>query len=204
MPTGYTADITKGISFEQFALNCARAFGALVTMRDDPADAPIPSEFKPDGYAAKRLAQLQAELADINAMTAWQCKNAAISEYRQHRDYHIKGQKENAELREKYLHMLKQVEAWTPPTPEHEGLKKFMCEQITQSINFDCSDYHERALAELKPLSGSKWRAIKRSELSHQIQSQMEEKEKDEAMAASRTNWVQKLKTSLKDYKATL
>jgi hypothetical protein len=48
MPTGYTAPIADGMTFEQFALGCARAFGALVTMRDEPSDAPIPERLEPD------------------------------------------------------------------------------------------------------------------------------------------------------------
>lgn len=37
MPTGYTSPLYEGkeISFEQFALRCARNFGALVMMRDE-------------------------------------------------------------------------------------------------------------------------------------------------------------------------
>ena len=47
MPTGYTCQIETGITFEQFALNCSRAFGALSNMRDDPSGTPIPNKIKP-------------------------------------------------------------------------------------------------------------------------------------------------------------
>ena len=38
MPTGYTLDLYNGkdITFEEFVLKCARAFGALIDMRDEP------------------------------------------------------------------------------------------------------------------------------------------------------------------------
>jgi hypothetical protein len=36
MPTGYTAAIKDGISFEKFVWDCARGMGALVMMRDEP------------------------------------------------------------------------------------------------------------------------------------------------------------------------
>lgn len=29
MPTGYTAEVQKGISFDKYALGCARAFGGF-------------------------------------------------------------------------------------------------------------------------------------------------------------------------------
>ena len=40
MPTGYTTDIYNGkdVSFRDFALTCARQFGACIMQRDDPAD----------------------------------------------------------------------------------------------------------------------------------------------------------------------
>ena len=34
MPTGYTADIKDGIDFKTYAMNCARAFGARVMLRE--------------------------------------------------------------------------------------------------------------------------------------------------------------------------
>ncbi len=63
MPTGYTADIAKGITFQQYAWSCARAFGALVMMRDEPSDAPIPEAFTPSDYHVKALAEARAKLA---------------------------------------------------------------------------------------------------------------------------------------------
>ena len=56
MPTGYTSKIADGIGFKDFALSCARAFGACIEMRDDPSDKPIPNEFKPNDYHKKRMA----------------------------------------------------------------------------------------------------------------------------------------------------
>ena len=39
-----------------------------------------------------------------------------------------------SDLRNKYLKVRQEVEAWTPPTPEHDGLKKFALEQIDMCI----------------------------------------------------------------------
>lgn len=54
MPTGYTANVPDGITFEQFVWQCARGMGALVMMRDEPTGAPIPERFEPSDYNAKR------------------------------------------------------------------------------------------------------------------------------------------------------
>lgn len=71
MPTGYTASVQDGkiTEFRDFAMQCARAFGATITMRDDPSDAPIPEAFEPENYNAKRLIEAQEEIARLNAMT---------------------------------------------------------------------------------------------------------------------------------------
>jgi hypothetical protein len=51
MPTGYTAAVADGTitEFPDFAMQCARAFGTLVLMRDEPQDAAIPEKFEPAG-----------------------------------------------------------------------------------------------------------------------------------------------------------
>jgi hypothetical protein len=56
MPTGYTADIKNGISFKTFAMNCARAFGACVTLRDEPGGGDkIPEAFEASTYHAQQV-----------------------------------------------------------------------------------------------------------------------------------------------------
>lgn len=63
MPTGYTHGVQDGTvtEFRDFALICARAFGATILMRDDPMDAPIPDEFQSSTYHLDRLKELEIE-----------------------------------------------------------------------------------------------------------------------------------------------
>ena len=65
MPTGYTADVMDGkvTDFKLFAMQCARAFGALVIMRDEPLNAEIPDEFSPSNYHFQELEQARERLA---------------------------------------------------------------------------------------------------------------------------------------------
>ncbi len=70
MPTGYTAILMeKGQTFQEFIMGCARAFGALIEMRDSPNDAPIPDKFEPSDYHAKRIIELREKLAKFKLMT---------------------------------------------------------------------------------------------------------------------------------------
>ncbi len=53
MPTGYTAGILDGkiTTFQQFAKQCMRAFGATIHMRDDDMDAEITPRTPSDYYS---------------------------------------------------------------------------------------------------------------------------------------------------------
>ena len=68
MPTGYTAELMeKGEPFNRFVMRCARAFGALIDLRDAQMDAPIPEKFEPSDYHVKALAKALAELERLDA-----------------------------------------------------------------------------------------------------------------------------------------
>lgn len=72
MPTGYTAAVEDGTitEFDDFAWQCARAFGALIMMRDDPMSAPIPQKFEPTAEHVEMknfmLDQLRISLPDMS------------------------------------------------------------------------------------------------------------------------------------------
>lgn len=191
MPTGYTDSIKDGISFEQFAWNCARAFGALIMMRDEPAGAPIP-EFEPSDYSAGELKKAQARLADLKAMTPQQAELRCLAEYDAQCKQVAEWNKSKAELRRKYETMLEKVRAWNPPTPDHAGLKEFMEEQIVSSIKFDCSEFPAPEL-----VRGKFW-------LEHRIQKAQDDiayHAKSYAEEVERTNgrnkWVRDLNASI-------
>lgn len=140
MPTGYTADVADGkvTDFEEFAFQCAHNFGALIELRDQSKDAPIP-EFQPSEYTRKRLDEAQANL---RAVEAWSLDEAAMDQAAVRAVTTAAGEEYAAEKREteaRYRAMLEQVEAWTPPTTDHDGLKDFMRSQLEESIRFDCS-----------------------------------------------------------------
>lgn len=140
MPTGYTAGVADGsiTSFKQFALQCARGFGACIEMRDDPIDASIPEEFKATSYYAEKLADAQARLANLEKMTDRDVSRAADADFEEEMASYRKTVADNDAKKARYAVMLAQATAWMPPTPDHAPLKQFMIEQITQSITWDC------------------------------------------------------------------
>ncbi len=194
MPTGYTADIAKGITFQQYAMTCARAFGALIMMRDDPADAAIPEKFEPSAYYAKSLKEAQARVAELGAMTPAQVDAAADKDYDTAMARWHKGNAESAALRQKYETMLAAVDAWQPPTANHIELKKFMSEQIRSSIEFDCRDSHDDKPVKVSP---TEWYLAEQKEAMRHLGYAAEENAKEVARAADRTTWVAALRASL-------
>lgn len=151
MPTGYTAAMLDGLTFQEYALSCARNFGALIEMRDEPMNTPIPDKFYPSDYSKKRLQEAKEEFARLNDMTkvAWQKEldkyfNTQVADF-------WDGKKKNAEAKAKYEAMLKQARAYKPPTPEHLNFAQFLVSQITETIDFDCK-YWDKKQEPTKPL----------------------------------------------------
>lgn len=140
MPTGYTANIENDITFEDYVLGCARAFGATMHQRDDnmkdkPKLRNIESSYHVDALseAKKTVAELEA-MVGVNDRTKYG-KKVIEEETASEQKYF----NEKVSLRNKYEAMLQKAYNWFPPTPDHENLKTFMIEQITQSIDFDCN-----------------------------------------------------------------
>lgn len=157
MPSGYTAPIIEGggVSFEEFVWGCARAFGALVMMREMGPGAKIPERFEPTDYHVKRRAEAEERYRAAEVMTNDQAEERAAAEYERAVAYYDKSQAEDAERLRRYEAMLTRVRDWTPPTPDHIEMKSFMVKQIEESIRFDCG-YERTAPVRL---TGAAWRA---------------------------------------------
>jgi hypothetical protein len=140
MPTGYTDSIYKGISFEDFVLNCSRAFGALIHMRDESSDAQITLP-EPSDYHVNSLKKAHARLEALSQMSENRRKEGSRKKYEDAAEYQKKAQAERAEKRDQLEAMLAKVENWRPPTTDHVGLHSFMIKQIKETIEHDCCGF---------------------------------------------------------------
>lgn len=141
MPTGYTSKIYEGktkVTLQDFTLGCARAFGALVTMRDDAADAKIPTEFKPSPFYRDKIASEKKCLATTLKWTDKDARREATASYKKEVAAYREIRREHRTLASRYKAMLAEVRKWQPPTPGHDGLKKFMISQLEDSLQHDC------------------------------------------------------------------
>lgn len=192
MPTGYTAAIADGIPFEQFVWNCARAFGALILMRDDRSDAPIPERFEPSDSYRKWTDEARTKLAALEAMSLEDVQAAAAAAHKEAMDAWRKAQAENIELRNKYSAMLAKAIEWTPPTPEHEPLREFMIKQIRDSINFDCHEYPAPA-----PQEATAWHNKQVEQQRRMVARYVAEQADEVARTESRNQWLRALRNSV-------
>lgn len=198
MPTGYTAPIADGITFRQYAMGCARAFGALIMMRDEPQNAEIPEAFEASKYHKDAIEKKSLELKELLAMDHATATTKAKEAHQEHIDYHTEAIAKDEALAAKYKAMLAEVEAYESPSPDHDDFKKFMADQITESIKFDCdSNYHREAIESAKLMSGAEWILAEKNRLEDSIEYHNREHQKELARTNERTEWVKKIRDSL-------
>lgn len=195
MPTGYTHNVGDGTltEFRDFALQCARAFGALIDMRDEPLSAEIPEAIAPTTYYSERLAESEALLAALDRMSDDEIRQATEAHNAECTAAYRKRCQDLQDTRERYLAMLAKVREWTPPTPDHEGMKSFMAEQLITSIDFDCG-YTPKAPV---LMSATDWLNTRREDLKQQIERYRQNDAEERKRAADRTAWVVALRASL-------
>lgn len=193
MPTGYTEDIYNGknITFEQFALKCARAFGACAHQRDEDMNKP-PTLRKPD-----------IEYYEEALKKAKEFKKPTKAEY----DLYISKEKIDLENRIEqgkklaidYTAMMKLVKNWNPPTKEHDKFKQFMLEQLDSSLKFDCHpEHHELELAKLKRYTYQLYCKTLKYNATRDIRYYKEQIAKEKAGAKKTNKWLTELFKSLK------
>jgi AraC-like DNA-binding protein len=198
MPTGFTADLTEETSFPEFVLRCAHGMGALILMRDDPLDAPI-KEFEPSDYHQKAIEEAKLELASLREMTL----DDAAKDLRKHNAHQLAEREriasDSSRLSKRYRRMRHLVKAWQPPTNDHDGLKRFMLEQLQTSENVDC---HDQKFAEqfYPTFDGTPedWRANRIAKAERDLAYHEVEWSEEQRRTRERNEWVRELRESLK------
>lgn len=197
MPTGYTAVLLSNpeTTFEQWALLCARAFGALVTMRDDSMDAEIPEELKPSTYAGE-----QAEASKIKYQKLLQMDPAAQQEHGAARRREAiaaiqRSISSNTAENNTLNAMLARVMQWEPPTKEHKGMKDFMMEQLR--ISKHNNEWSESELQRLETKLPIEFYVDDLQSELRSISFYEKSQHEENARTASRNKWLRDLRDSL-------
>jgi hypothetical protein len=193
MATGYTSGVVFGevTSFADFAKTCARAFGALVGFRDDPVSPDIPTEVKPDtSYYEERLSDLCEEFEKISAMDELSYSAFADEEESERRQATEKYISSCASEDARIAAMQSMVNAWTPPTDDHCGLKDFMIQQLSISKHGDVRHWHSK-------VEPRKSREDRIAAIESEIAGFETKIAKEKISADLKTEWIQQLLSSL-------
>ena len=203
MPTGYTADIVDGkvTTFKEFAIQCMRAFGAAMHMRDEPLSKP----YEPatvDDYYVNRVTTLQDDLnalintSDEDLINEEQAALLKDIDYYESKIQHIKN------ISITLNSILNDVLLWTPPTPEHQEFKKFMIQQLNETIKHDANpefyiEYKEQATQQLRELNANTIRNKKYTKIMESVSNATESLAKQQKRVESSNKWASDLINSL-------
>ncbi len=195
MPTGYTAFIEDGeiTNAKDFLMLCARAFGVAIDMREEPLSKPMPKEFKASTYHLERLEEERRELDRLRSMTMDEVHEQNEAEYQRSVAVRKEILEEKKAIKDRYIAILNDVKAWTPPTTEHNGLKEFAIEQIEMCLP-DLSYYDREPVR----VSDQEWIRTRIESCQKSIQRHKEGWDEECERVASRNKWLADLRGSLK------
>jgi hypothetical protein len=152
MPTGYTAGIIDGeiTTFEQFATQCTRAFGATIHMRDNPLDSPYEPR-TPSEYYVNSLQSQREKLEETKTMT----DEAIVRDFENLLNDSLKYHERELEKTKVNLGRLNSImesaKSWVPPTEDHEGVRDYMIDQLEITIKADGDpSYHVNKIVQAK------------------------------------------------------
>lgn len=194
MPTGYTAGVQDGSvrTLRDFALRCARNFGATIMQRDDAMDVP-PAHREVSDYYKRCLAGARERLKNAQDMTEDAAGRVADEEHTAAMRSFFESRDKAREERRRYMDMRRSVEAWQPPTPDHAGLKTFMLSQLDESIKFDCGPDRDPPTHR----TGAQWLAETRADAAKSVALYEVEHAKEVARCAEANAWIDALYASL-------
>lgn len=199
MPTSYTSFVAdnENFTFPEFAMRCAREFGALVSMRGESLDTPVPERFEPDDSCRKEYEEAKAAYAAFiaNPPTEEELSKEYDEYVTLNKEQYAKTIADQREKRNRYERMLTKVLEWKPPTPDHEGLRRFMIYQLQESIEFDCTEYDLATPDREGYIFFHKDGASLKAELERKARRWREELER----TRKRNRWIKDLRDSLKD-----
>jgi len=150
MPTGYTAAVCEGEqSFTDFAISCAKAFGACLEQREDPLTT-LPKPIAVSDYRTTSLANAIKELEHLRSLTLEQ-QLALSKKHSKDNVIHYKEQIAKKKIvRARIKKKLAETRAWKVPKSIRH-VKEFMIKQLLETLDHDGDvSYYVGALAEVK------------------------------------------------------
>lgn len=208
MPTGYTYFIENGdiSTGAEFLKKCIRNFGCCIDQRDDPLTEPLKTDIHADSYHKKCYEEAVNRLENFRKRTSDEMSDDIINA----KQKELSGKKlylsHQELLRDRYLKVRNEVEAWVPPTPDHEGIKRFALDQIDMCIPTEkdinklreqVRDLDENCNSEIDESDIGKYIIEETKFLERDIEYYKKKMIEDEERAANRTKFIKDFLSSL-------
>lgn len=196
MPTGYTAKIEDGtiVEVKDYILQCARAFGALIHMREESMDKEI-EYCVPNEYYKEKLEESKRRLDDFMSLTDKEIQVKIEHNYKTDIESNKEIYKGGEESNKKYNEMLEKVKSWIPPTNEHLELKEFAINQIEISK----SDWHIKYKDKMpERLSVNEYKKLEIDGLNRDIEYNKKRYQEEIKRCEERNKWIRELIESFK------
>ena len=179
-----------------------RAFGATIHMRDEPLNRKYEQRV-PGVYYIESLEEAKKELALLETLPDEHFVNKIHSEIKSDIRYNLEKIEKIKEVRERLDSLLASSESWNPPTEEHTEFKKFMIDQLQQTIKYDGdSSYYEENLNELhkkleSPIDVDKIKNDLREEAEENVKSKQKSLDEEIERCDKANGWVNELLKSI-------
>lgn len=199
MPSGYTVEIQdNNLSFKDFARLCTQNFlpGRCHDRKFNRWDPPKKVDFSDE-------IKNYNEMIEKNRKQLYNVTTASREElYREYSEYiknleqeYNQKVKEKKLIKEKYEILLIEAKNYSFPREEFRELKKFMIQQLEESIKWDCGNTEELEIPSFDRYIELEIQTIKSS-----ISFYMERIEKTMQQQKEINNWIDDLEKSLESY----
>ena len=194
MPTGYTAQVADGTitTLKDYALKCARAFGALASLRDTPLSEPLVERLEPDPYYKEDMVESMADLKNFKSLNDKELQVLHKQEYSNDIDSYEKRLKKTQEEQDRYKRMLREVNEYVALSSDHIALKEFMKSQLEDSIKYDSYKPSKPKLQGFE-----EWKQDRMRALEQKVDYSSKAYNKELERTSKNNLWLQQLRTSL-------
>jgi len=163
-------------------------------LRDEPLSSEIP-EFKPSTYHQEQEAEATEQLVEMATGSNAELQAKWRSECAEQIERAKRGIEERKEQKARYEKMLADAKRFVAPTEKHKEFAKFICEQLEESIRFDCgTDFYDEQL-QVKPFS--EWKRERIADLESSIQYHKNGWAEEVARVNQRNEWVKQLREAI-------
>jgi len=142
------------------------------------------------------LTNAKQELEKYESMTIEQAEKQIQQERAHSVEETRKALSKYKRINKAYAKVKAEIEQWTPPTKEHNGLKDFALSQINMCIETDIIKYYERKLEEELP-TAAQWLADRVKMAQEDIEHCTKKIQEEQKRVAQSNQWLKQFRESL-------